>query len=208
MSLLEAAVETDCGHAFCGVCLFSCLERHTGCPVCRKTVQSIHPSWALRQLAARARQSIQQQECPTTTTTTSTATPADPATSTKTATTPEASIGDVTQIDAKIAAFNRPKTWIERETSSIYSFLVAPTPQGKVASILAWCVVFGVAVYVISPLDVLPEGLGAGVFGLFDDLLAILYLVYVLRILARSQQPHQTPPTQHPHPPSPPSQQQ
>jgi late competence protein required for DNA uptake (superfamily II DNA/RNA helicase) len=60
LGTLRAAVETDCGHAFCAECLEVSLARSGGtCPVCRSNVTSSHPSYTLRELAENA----QGQRC-------------------------------------------------------------------------------------------------------------------------------------------------
>eukprot|EP00741_Cyanophora_paradoxa_P016136 tig00000042_g15577.t1 len=54
LDVLDAAVESVCGHAYCAECTVRYLERDTGraplCPTCRAPMENLHPSFSLRQL--------------------------------------------------------------------------------------------------------------------------------------------------------------
>lgn len=49
LDILEGAVETSCGHAFCGQCLFTTIKCGKGftCPTCRAKINQVYPSFAL-----------------------------------------------------------------------------------------------------------------------------------------------------------------
>jgi len=55
--LLNEAMETCCGHAFCEFCINKALESSDKptCPLCRRNPIPIHPSYALRRLADHER---------------------------------------------------------------------------------------------------------------------------------------------------------
>eukprot|EP00164_Ancoracysta_twista_P004232 GFYU01005699.1.p1 GENE.GFYU01005699.1~~GFYU01005699.1.p1 ORF type:complete len:409 (-),score=50.94 GFYU01005699.1:312-1538(-) len=49
-SLYNEAVETDCGHAFCELCLKEHMKKSNNCPTCRNEIRMVHPSYALRDI--------------------------------------------------------------------------------------------------------------------------------------------------------------
>ena len=48
LDIMDGAVETSCGHAFCTLCLIDHFTTEPFCPVCRKEIEQAHPSYSLR----------------------------------------------------------------------------------------------------------------------------------------------------------------
>jgi len=48
--IFNNATETFCGHAFCELCLYRCLEREDICPTCRAKPSPVHPSFTIRRI--------------------------------------------------------------------------------------------------------------------------------------------------------------
>jgi hypothetical protein len=48
--LLADATETNCGHCFCRSCLKKSILVTLDCPICRKPIEFIHPSFTIRKL--------------------------------------------------------------------------------------------------------------------------------------------------------------
>jgi uncharacterized membrane protein YkvA (DUF1232 family) len=157
LSLFRGATETSCGHSFCGRCLLDYLKRQNDCPICRAPIISAHPSWSLRRLVENARrrngETIDETE--------------------------------------------------ERDQRDLDTQLPQSTPQGFIASIRedfrtlkellsgnggrrywqAWIAITVCLIYVILPLDFIPDWTSALAF--VDDLFIILWLVLFLRNVVR-----------------------
>jgi tetratricopeptide (TPR) repeat protein len=48
--LFNNPFETACGHCFCELCIYQCLERENICPICRENPSPVHLSFTLRRI--------------------------------------------------------------------------------------------------------------------------------------------------------------
>lgn len=177
------AVETNCGHLFCGGCISTYwTSQHPTrispmlCPCCRQSVSVLFPQFTNDEISGIVHRG---------------ATPngdrngdnADP---------DEATPDSVT---ALINTYNRrfsgePRPWMDHVydlpvllrhlTGELFTF-------GGLAFVFrlrVFCLIFGTLLYVLMPFDIIPEGI-VGIFGILDDLLFVFILVIYLSIQYR-----------------------
>eukprot|EP00741_Cyanophora_paradoxa_P022653 tig00021493_g21878.t1 len=156
LSLLESAVQTSCGHAACARCLLQSMQASDKCPVCRRTLDLVSPSFALRQLCADYRGPDAAQE--------------------------EAARA----LDAEIAAYfmhDQPPTPAGAPAPYGRQRARRPGPEASAERHIMFFLFMAIA-YVLSPIDLLPEFLLPGV-GFIDDLVACVIALLLLAVLIR-----------------------
>ena len=159
---LTIAVETNCGHVFCGPCVMAYYETGSWlhgmtCPVCRQEVSLLLPTSTLteEQRTDEARQTL-----------------------------------------SSIHAYNRrfsgePRTLLEniqdapvlfrhlmRELFSVHGLVFMFRARVLLYLLLAF-------IYIISPLDLIPEAV-AGFLGLFDDIIILVVVLVYVTVLYRN----------------------
>ena len=179
------AVETNCGHLFCGGCLetYWTTQHPTRlsamlCPCCRQAVSVLFPQFSAEEVTALARRAD-----------------GDANAAGDRADVDDADLSTPTSVTEFINLYNRrfsglPRPWMDyvRELPVMLRHL-----WGELFTVggLAWIfrlrvliLVLGLVFYVISPLDIIPEAV-FGIFGLMDDLLFAFILVIYLSISYR-----------------------
>ena len=177
LSIMEGAASTNCGHDFCCRCLVEFLEsgdtsRPKLCPVCRTAIRYAHPAYGLRRIAAdhvrtpRTEDQISIQRS-------------------FDARLPHGNTdhGPAAAANHQPVTFSRsPLRWLEntltREWQDLNA-LFSSSPNNSTV-LKAWLVfIFGL-IYVISPIDLLPDWVIPGI-GFIDDLLVVCWLIFLLR---------------------------
>lgn len=167
------SVETNCAHVFCGPCLHRCWDagakfRAMDCPMCRQKVSLLLASWNIDTTGES--ESVKKR---------------------------------VTEIKKWITVYNfrfsnSPRSWLQivRETPhllthfwhSLTSFHHALGPDATQLIVQARIIIVLLSslLYVISPFDIVPEGL-LGILGSFDDLTLVFILATYIASLWRDQ---------------------
>ncbi|ELR14095.1 zinc finger, C3HC4 type (RING finger) domain containing protein [Acanthamoeba castellanii str. Neff] len=168
LETLNDAVETSCGHAFCAGCILRVWEtdreqRPIRCPIDRRNVSMLIPSYALRAgVDAYRRETGQAVE-------------------------PEA--GPAGQHDAKVDEYNqrylnadRPVMQRVQEDWVLFNRVMSgDLTLRKILTTITICL--GV-LYLFVPFDLIPDS--AGLVGLFDDLVVWLAIVWFVVALLES----------------------
>lgn len=157
------AIQTNCGHSFCGNCFFNyyelrdagrgVLERAVNCPCCRRRVDLLHPDWS----------------------------------------------GDAGGLPARVRQYNRlfsdePRSWRNAllDAPVLLTRFWNQLSRGPANVVPVLCSLrvaafFIVSIlYILSPLDIIPEAV-FGAFGLVDDVLVLgIFLLYLASAYRRS----------------------
>ncbi|KAF0719905.1 Aste57867_702 [Aphanomyces stellatus] len=155
LSDIRLSCETNCGHAYCAPCIVEYLQsrrRGSPCPYCRQHIHLLHTFFTAAEDASREGQAALR----------------------------------------RVAAFNCKSASGHRGVSFFQSFSDMPVllrwagrPQSRSALVI-WLVIWTplrvaycllAILYVLSPIDLLPEAI-LGMFGMLDDVL-LIFLVFV-----------------------------
>ena len=160
---LTLAIETNCGHIFCGSCIIAYWDSGTwfrgmNCPVCRQEVSLLLPISPMvedEQVTEEARQSVAR----------------------------------IHEYNRRFSG--EPRTLLEniQDAPVLFRHLLRElfTVDGLVMVFRFRIILYLLLalIYIISPLDLIPEAV-AGVFGFFDDIIVLLVVIIYVTVLYRN----------------------
>jgi uncharacterized membrane protein YkvA (DUF1232 family) len=168
LDVLTDAVETSCGHAFCAGCILRVWEtdreqRPIRCPIDRRNVSMLIPSYALRAGVDAHRRETGQAIAP--------------------------DAGPAGQYDGKVDQYNqrylnadRPVIQRVQEDWVLFNRVMnGDLTLRKILTIITICLGF---IYLILPFDLVPDSVG--LVGLFDDVVVWLAIVWFVVALLES----------------------
>ncbi|KAH9517994.1 translation initiation factor eIF4E, variant 2 [Dermatophagoides farinae] len=193
-------VETNCGHLFCGQCIVVYWQQSQWrggpikCPVCRQQVNILLPCFQLNNINQNVNNnSMSNSNLNSTESTTTTTTNGDSSNEQHQS---QNNVADMArQVTSQINSYNRrfsgePRPWydylydlptmLRHLTNDFFSF------NGLFYMFRLRVVIcfFAAILYLISPLDMIPEAV-FGIFGLFDDIVVVLLLAIYVTIIYR-----------------------
>ena len=191
LSDARLAVETNCGHLFCGGCIstYWTTQHPTrlqamSCPCCRQPVSVLFPQFTNDEITGIVRRGRGDADDAAE----ATSGGADNDDDDATAATPETVTSLINTYNRRFSGLPRP--WMDyvydlpvllrHLASELFTF-------GGLAFVFrlrVFCLILGVLLYILMPFDIIPEGV-VGILGLFDDLLFVFILVIYLSIMYR-----------------------
>ncbi|XP_027200439.1 E3 ubiquitin-protein ligase RNF170-like isoform X2 [Dermatophagoides pteronyssinus] len=193
-------VETNCGHLFCGQCIVVYWQQSQWrggpikCPVCRQQVNILLPCFQLNNINQNVNNNSMVSNSNTESTTSTTN--GDSSTEQQPFLNPTNNIADTArQVTSQINSYNRrfsgePRPWydylydlptmLRHLTNDFFSFN-GLFYMFRLRVIICF---FAAILYLISPLDMIPEAV-FGIFGLFDDIVVVLLLAIYVTIIYR-----------------------